>query len=875
MYPPATMTGGAESREVLGRADLLSLLRQADEARARLLVVTGPPGVGKSALVRAHARAAGENSAWRRGTRVELSGARDAGEVLRRLASAIRIAPVHSQHALVEAVCAALRARGDAVHVLDGADEADDALHELVPRFLDACPDSRFAVTTRARIAVAGERVIDVPPLSAADAEALMLDLATRARAGWTPNAAELRDLTELARRLGGLPLALEIAARWLDLLSPAELLTRFAQLTESSAARVAGPLFDALSGAWEALTPQGRATFAQCSVFAGPFTVEAAEAVVVLDEGSVIDAIAELRRRSLARSLRTDGSVRIAVAFPLRRFARAKLARDSERAVAEAKRRHAELFARSAIAHLDAWQAEGNDRHRKALHEDAAELRAVVARFARSDDAELRALAALALLALEPVYMSTAVPPVLPWLDGAIDACTDPYLRARMKRMRAVMLFHAGDSEGARADLAPLLEQARRDGDARLEAEASLALGTMRAGGRAAAREHLERALSLFASAGLARREAETLDHLGLLALEEGRVGDARDHLLEAVERARRLGDRYEGAYLAHLAFAALESNLLDEAAGWLDAADALGETDYPLARVTIPLRGYLHHLRGELDPAARCYERAVALTAEAGMTRWEALYRGYLGMARWERGDVVGAVRSLEAARESLAARDTEHAALFTAVLGALRATGDTLSEAERWLREAKAFLGSAAGGSFVTAVSALAAHVDLARGDRAAALRRIADAWWSADRRSIDVRLALRTIPLDLRARVEQPGVEAPPALVVHRTGAWMRLPSGEVVELAKKRVGRRLVVELARARIESPGEPIDARELFDRAWEGERVIAEAARNRLHVALSGLRKQGLREYLEAVGDGYRLARELRVTFSDEPLG
>lgn len=103
-----------------------------------------------------------------------------------------------------------------------------------------------------------------------------------------------------------------------------------------------------------------------------------------------------------------------------------------------------------------------------------------------------------------------------------------------------------------------------------------------------------------------------------------------------------------------------------------------------------------------------------------------------------------------------------------------------------------------------------------------------------------------------------------------LVIARDGAWFRLGDGEIVDLARRRVLRNVLVALAQQRQRSPGLAASSAELFASAWPDERIGRDSARNRLYVAINALRELGLRSALVRRADGYliptRIVLELR---------
>lgn len=191
------MRGGPQmGEELFGRDADLAQLRALLQA-TRLVTVTGPAGIGKSALVDSALRAAFGEVLW-----VRLGGV--AGD---RLAAALsRVAGVAEQpgRSVVDGVAVALRDRAR-VLVFDDADDVRGAAGPLIDHLLLECPDLRVIVTSREPIRARHEVIMTLAPLDDVAAATVL----ERAHPAATPD-----DLLGVARRLGGVPLALVVAGR-------------------------------------------------------------------------------------------------------------------------------------------------------------------------------------------------------------------------------------------------------------------------------------------------------------------------------------------------------------------------------------------------------------------------------------------------------------------------------------------------------------------------------------------------------------------------------------------------------------------------------------------------------------------------------------
>jgi hypothetical protein len=195
---------------------------------------------------------------------------------------------------------------------------------------------------------------------------------------------------------------------------------------------------------------------------------------------------------------------------------------------------------------------------------------------------------------------------------------------------------------------------------------------------------------------------------------------------------------------------------------------------------------------------------------------------------------------------------------------------------------LDEAEAALGGLGDAVLATAVQLLRAFLDLAQarradqaGDarRAAALRKAAIARRASalepaakgDRpltaRSAETRILVRILGAALGAEPgAEPGACGPP-LLVESEGRWFQPPNGERVDCHRRPAMRGLLLAFVRTRLATPGQVLEIDDLLAAGWPGERILPDAAKNRLYVTLARLRKLGLEQALVAQGGGWLL--------------
>jgi predicted ATPase/DNA-binding CsgD family transcriptional regulator len=294
-FPAAltTFVGRAEAvREVA------SLLDQ-----YRLVTVTGAGGAGKTRLAGVVAKQVADrfaDGAWL----VELAAVRDPAKVPTVVAAAlgIRDAPgVAAADALVRAL-----ARQQLLLVLDNCEHVIGAAAVLCERLLLACDDVRVLATSREPLRVAGEARYRLAPLTLPDpdntadpdgseAVALFADRARRADASFALDAKTAPMVARLMERLDGIPLAIELAAARVEALGVAQLLNRIDDrftLLEAGDRLAEGrqrSLAATVEWSYRLLDEREQRVFRAVSVFPGPFTLEAAEAVAGADTGPAV----------------------------------------------------------------------------------------------------------------------------------------------------------------------------------------------------------------------------------------------------------------------------------------------------------------------------------------------------------------------------------------------------------------------------------------------------------------------------------------------------------------------------------------------------------------------------------------------------------
>jgi predicted ATPase/DNA-binding SARP family transcriptional activator len=538
------------SGELVRITDLLSR----DECR--LLCLTGPGGVGKTRLARRAmqllAPAQADGALF-----IALEDAETPAQFGLRLAQEAGVATgQRGGDALARAIDAWRDKR--LLLVLDNFEQL--APHAaLVERLLRECLWLKLIVTSRARLQLSDEWSMPVEGLpcpdpedgdriEAFDAVRLFVKAARRVEPGFTPGAesAESTAIVDICRQVDGLPLALELAAAWVRMLSCTEIARELRQGTELlRAADARHPARQAsieavFLGSWQRLGEAERAVLARLSVFQGGFAVETARAVA----GASLPVLGALADKSLLMRDRHKHGDRMRLHPLVQQLAGLQLEAQGARTATET--RHATHFhgwlqqlepaaARGQRAALQAIDTEFDNARRAwalaAAHGLAAEMLRSLPALRHYFEHRARFQDGLAL------WQQAAESPL---------AAEDALLRARLLGQCALMEMRLARYQEAHATAARALEAARAsaDRDARYQALAVQAGCALFGGRPAQAREAYLQALELARARANASDIASTLDNLALCEKRLGHYDEALGLTLEALAEHRRHGD-------------------------------------------------------------------------------------------------------------------------------------------------------------------------------------------------------------------------------------------------------------------------------------------------------------------------------------------
>jgi len=631
--PPTAIVGRETETAALG-----ALLAEPD---VRLVTLVGPGGIGKTRLALDVATELAASAAHTRTVFdgvwfVDLAPVTDPGQVPVAVAAALGVRP-EGTGPVLDLLADRLQGRR-VLLVLDNFEQVLGAA-PAVAALLAACPEATVLVTSRTVLRLRGEREVPLAPLAVpaggaspaavADAAAVRLFVARarEVRPDFELTAQNAAAVAELVRRLDGIPLAVELAAAQLRMLTPAVLLRRLGDRLDRSLDLGAGPvdlpdrqrtLRATVEWSHSLLGPAERALLARLSVFTGAWTLEGADAVGSVEgDLDVLDTLSSLVAQSLVSAdERAADEPRFRMLDTVRAYARERLAERGEREAT--LRRLSDYLCAFAAAAGPRLEGPDNRQWASRVDDELTDLRSMTRWAIAADDAET------AIRLTAPLFTYWWSRGLLSQQSEAAEEVAALPSAARLPPAAAALLLWArgmfriarGDLAGADPLLRRLVAATAELGDVRLRAHALAGLGLATAGAATGeARGLLDEAVSTFrrlgdrwglafalstrgqvalqagdpAEAAVLHREglaaaeqirndflrAQLLDLLGLDAMAAGDLAEARSRFAAAAEVHGRLLDQEGSAYcLGGFAAVAFAQGRAEPAARLIGAA-------------------------------------------------------------------------------------------------------------------------------------------------------------------------------------------------------------------------------------------------------------------------------------------------------------
>jgi predicted ATPase/class 3 adenylate cyclase len=611
-------------------------------SRHRLVTLVGSAGVGKTRTmlqVAANQLDDWDDGAWF----VELAPLSSGDHIPLAVAQAMGIALEGGDQ--LQSLVNALSAK----HVLllvDNCEHIVEPAARAVATLLTGCPKLSVLASSRQALDVDGEQVyrlpsLDVPdqdeaePLQAADAMEsaailLFVDRTAAVEKRFALTDVNASEIAAICRRLDGIPLAIELAASRMSMLSLTQLSKmlneRFRLLAQKKGDRLPRQqtLRALIDWSFDLLTEDERTVFRRLSVFAGGFGLEATVAVCAdesIDEWQVFELLSGLVAKSLVVAEPRDDEHRYQMLESIREYSRERLAEANEAGTIEA--RHGRYYSGLLGQLADLVESQDDAQWQHALAPELANLRAALnwAIVARNDPA-----AGLALLAhLEWPELVTTPREAVAWFEAAvtlIDIAADEVIRARVLRHLVRLKWFVGRPISERVETAlDGVTVARRSEDPN---EIARALANLASCYRDAGR--LDEAESIFSQAYRVPEQlsAITLNHVvrnwAVTNLQRGDLEAARRRFTEVVERERPGSEAHASALLnlGELEFAMGNVEAARAAAG--KAREALARLRAaPLSLVICNLAGYALAV-DDLTDARELLREALRLLKKSG---------------------------------------------------------------------------------------------------------------------------------------------------------------------------------------------------------------------------------------------------------------
>ena len=671
----------------IGRRDLLEKVMVSVE-QDRCVSLLGAGGIGKTriALEAAHALAPQmEGGAWF----VDLTTMRDPESVTTRCASQLGLFVPSGSSALEMIIRWGMNP--NRVLIVDNCERVAEAAADLVTALLNGCPDLTVMTTSRVRLGIPGEQIVQMTPmltqhddgdsLEPSDAAALLIERANRSQPDLDPS--EHRDtLEEIAALLEGMPLALELAAARLRHMTPQELHDRLEGHIDvlSDPSRTDSPHRRALNAtlewSWDLLGPDAATACSILALFRGGFTSEGAFAV--LPKSIDADAVrAELIDASLLTMKTHAGATRFRFLESVRLFA---IGRIPKKADTTYRQRHAEYFADVAAAAHVKLRGANQASVRSALVAESANLEAAIQYAAQLDDSEVEVkiatnagdfwfetgqldlgrsiltrvlanqdaddpVASLPELCRTLVELSVwggatdEAKRFLAFESSLVDRSGSPVDAMELQGSTALFNFIVGDYASSYDEITRMLAADADSGVPRAYAMASVAYLLLRMGRRDEAVDANEQATALGADLGRESVVAMRSDFNGWLAFHDGHLAAAEwewsvgEQAYESLELYPMMADMRQLRAWAGIARGDEHAPELLASANELMAQFALrpfvirGNILMAAANADAEPRAALRHLAKELAGAARIRSRTAAVWSLVYASRCQAM--------------------------------------------------------------------------------------------------------------------------------------------------------------------------------------------------------------------------------------------------------
>ena len=648
---------------------------------AHLLTLTGPGGCGKTRLALQTATdlrdAFADGVCW-----VELAALGESFLIPQTIAMALDI-PGQAKDSLIETIANALRSR-DLLLVLDNCEHLITACAQVVESLLQHCSTLRILATSREALTISAETVFPVPSLRFPDtfhlppvdsmvnyeAVRLFIERARSVQPSFTLTQETVGAVAHICRRLDGIPLAIELAAVRVKMLSLEQIVTRLEASYQllSRGSRTALPrqqtLRATMDWSYSLLSEQEQRVFWRLSVFSGGFPLGAAEAVCADEDiraDEIFDVLSHLVDKSLVLVQMGNREVRYRLLETLRQYALDKLREEGEEE--PVRQRHRDWFLALAEEAAPALLGKQQVRWYNVLEREHDNLRTALRwSIDRNDDQPSARLgAALWRFWLLRGHLNEG----RHWLEQALAQVPErTVLRAEVLHAVGALASRQDDYARAYTLLEESIEICRtfKDTQGIAYALVSLSLLAHKQGDYVRATTYSEEYLPLLQQLGDKRATALTLSNLGMTVFYQGDDRRASALCEESLTLYRELGEsRGIASSLTNLAMLLLPRGDYERASTLCQESLLLRQElgDKGGRAHTLTLLGRVALSQGDDERAVALYQESLSLQQELGDRGGIAAALERLAEVAGERGFLSEAVRlhgAVEAVRDKL---------------------------------------------------------------------------------------------------------------------------------------------------------------------------------------------------------------------------
>lgn len=641
----------------VGRTQLLGQIKGQLDEGTRLLTLVGPGGTGKTRLAK-------EACLLLQGQRsilfISLETSTSDESFVHQIANVIgcELNPETSIDDQVKHLGAALALKSSLLLVLDNFEQVGESCALHVNTWLMALPKLQVMVTSRIPLRLSIEEQCRIPSLDTEEAIQLFTDRGASARRGFTIQDEDKELVTNICHRLDYLPLAIELAAARLKVLSLQGLHERLSNRLDALVDRRSDPnerqrtLRSTLDWSWSLLTPNEQSVLSQLSVFHGGFTLPAAEEILQLTgEQNVLDVLESLHEKSLLNVSETDDTpdgVRFLTLDMVREYGEERL-RESKQ-LDTIRQRHERYYLGLADS-LKRSLFTSEEVH----HHIQVEKFNIMAIAKRTTNADVLVRCLLVLdheltqhgpYGLHMTLLERGV--------SFLEQCT-PTLQVAVLRARGRAFRHRSRFDNAHTDLKRAVDKAETLG---LVRDQSLALCSLAA--LTWERVRVIQAYDYFRQAAALQRDGSHLDLIGptlyqlaIMNLEMKRF----DKALELARESELLNRQESNHYYAAMAIHVQGVSHLAAGAS-IEAHDLLLKSKRELEQWNSGIElsalhvdlGIYHHLEGRLDEAIQWYTQAYTVAKQRKARRAIAHCRALLAVAKADTGNLMEATQDLD---------------------------------------------------------------------------------------------------------------------------------------------------------------------------------------------------------------------------------